>query len=69
MAPLKGRKTGKSNRSDAGNYTCDTCGEQMRNRGRGRHKCKTKADAAASLDDLFKQMAQDEALLNQTCMS
>jgi hypothetical protein len=69
MAPLKGRKTGKSNRSDAGNYTCDTCGEQKRNRGRGKHKCGTKAEAAASLDDLFKQMAEDEANINQKCTS
>ena len=69
MAPAKGAKTRKSNRSDAGNHTCDACGEQVRNRGRARHKCGNKVDTPASLDDLLKQIAQDEALLNRKCMS
>ena len=60
MAPVKQSKTRKSNRTDASSYNCDTCGEEVRNRGRGRHKCKNKAEGT-SLHDILRQMAQDEA--------
>jgi hypothetical protein len=68
MAPIKGQKARKSNRSDAGNYNCDACGEQIRNRGRRKHKCKDKLDVLASLDEVLKQMAQDKAFLNRKGM-
>jgi len=68
MAPVKGPKNRKSNRSDAGNYTCDVCGEEVHNRGCSKHKCKNTAEASASLGEVLKQMAQDEAYLNKKCM-
>ena len=60
MAPVKQSKTWKSNWMDAGSYNCDICGEEVCNRGRGRHKCKNKAEGT-SLHDVLRQMAQDEA--------
>jgi hypothetical protein len=59
MAPIKSQKSG-SNRADAGSHICDSCGTSIRNRGKKQHKCK--GNGGTSLGDVFKEMAEEEAL-------
>ena len=60
MAPIKSKKSRQSTRADGGGYTCETCGESIRNRGKKKHKCE--GNGEASLGDVLKEMAEQEAL-------
>ncbi|KAF8152414.1 hypothetical protein B0H34DRAFT_861710 [Crassisporium funariophilum] len=63
MAPVKSSKSQKpqqSTRADGGSYVCEARGESIRARGKKQHKCK--GSGGTSLDDVFKEMAEQEAL-------
>jgi len=60
MAPTKSQKSRQSSRADAGGSICESCGMSIRNRGRKQHKCK--GNGGTSLGDVFKEMAEQEAM-------
>jgi len=63
MGPTKSKKSQShtgSARADGGSYDCDSCGTSVRNRGKKKHKCMGKG--GKSLSDVFKEMAEQEAL-------
>jgi len=60
MALIKSKKSRQSTHADAGSHICDSCGTSIRNRGKKQHKCN--GNGGTSLGDVYKEMAEQEAL-------
>ena len=66
MAPTKSQKSQQNLNlshgacADGGSYTCDSCEKSVWNRGRKQYKCM--GNRGKSINDMFKEMAEQEAL-------